>query len=330
MKRIISVLLVVLAFCLAFPLTTYAKTYTMSDTDISINVDDSSWYVFTRDNIKNNSELKELGITSDYMQGFFEDNMAYMDALLVYEDGNFLELLIRKVKLENSVANLSNYSDEEVLEFAKEFASKKGIENYSVYQNKYKFVEFEFFDTSVDYYISEFLTIVNKEIYTITFQSTNSITKKEHEEIKRIVDSISFDVDASLKEPQAPSVFDEAIETFFVSIVSGGLLAIFAMLGSKMKRAKKAKKQDNVLGDTSDSKESPETELNNEVVSRKLECQPETIRKDEAFHIQEPTSQKDVDADKCFDAIKKYKELLELGIITQEEFDTKKKELLGL
>ena len=71
-------LLVILVFCLACPLTVYAKTYTMSNTDISISVDDSSWYVFTRDNIKNNSELKELGITSDYMQGFFEDNMAYM------------------------------------------------------------------------------------------------------------------------------------------------------------------------------------------------------------------------------------------------------------
>ena len=30
------------------------------------------------------------------------------------------------------------------------------------------------------------------------------------------------------------------------------------------------------------------------------------------------------------DEIKKYKELLDLGIITQEEFDTKKKQLLGL
>jgi len=30
------------------------------------------------------------------------------------------------------------------------------------------------------------------------------------------------------------------------------------------------------------------------------------------------------------DEIKKYKELLDSGIITQEEFDAKKKELLGL
>ena len=30
------------------------------------------------------------------------------------------------------------------------------------------------------------------------------------------------------------------------------------------------------------------------------------------------------------DEIKKYKELLDIGVITQEEFDAKKKELLGL
>jgi len=31
-----------------------------------------------------------------------------------------------------------------------------------------------------------------------------------------------------------------------------------------------------------------------------------------------------------FDVIRKYKELLDEGIITQEEFDAKKKQLLGL
>ena len=30
------------------------------------------------------------------------------------------------------------------------------------------------------------------------------------------------------------------------------------------------------------------------------------------------------------DEIKKYKELLDMGVITQEEFDAKKKQLLGL
>ncbi len=38
----------------------------------------------------------------------------------------------------------------------------------------------------------------------------------------------------------------------------------------------------------------------------------------------------DIKKDDKFDEVKKYKELLENGVITQEEFDAKKKELLGL
>jgi predicted Zn-dependent peptidase len=39
-----------------------------------------------------------------------------------------------------------------------------------------------------------------------------------------------------------------------------------------------------------------------------------------------------IEATKCDEAdqIKKYKELLDSGVITQEEFDAKKKQLLGL
>jgi hypothetical protein len=37
-----------------------------------------------------------------------------------------------------------------------------------------------------------------------------------------------------------------------------------------------------------------------------------------------------VPASSPIDDIKKYKELLDIGIITQEEFDAKKKQLLGL
>lgn len=43
-----------------------------------------------------------------------------------------------------------------------------------------------------------------------------------------------------------------------------------------------------------------------------------------------PTAPTDIKKDDKFDEVKKYKELLENGVITQEEFENKKKELLGL
>ena len=58
MKRNICMLLtVILCLVALFPVTASAKTYTLSDTDMQISIDDTYWYVFTRDNIKDNPEL---------------------------------------------------------------------------------------------------------------------------------------------------------------------------------------------------------------------------------------------------------------------------------
>lgn len=334
MKRRTLCLFVVLILCFAFPLTAYAKTYNMNDTDISIGIDDASWYVFTRDNLQNNSELKELGITPDAMRSILDDNMAYMDALLFYEDGDILELLIRKNKIENSFTNLSNYSYEQVLELAEAFGKRQNTKNYSVYENQYKFVRLEYFDSTYDYYICEFITIVNKDNYTLTFQSPSPFTDWELDEIQNIVDSIKFDVDSSIEEltptsseeRDTPSIFEQAVETGITAAISGGLLAIMALLFGKVKKAGKTKKSDNVP----ELKKSPEMELNSQVTPEKFESQPKAIHEDKTTYSQESISQKDVAVDNGFEDIKKYKELLDLGIITQEEFDTKKKELLGL
>ena len=330
--------LAILVFCLACPLTVHAKTYTMSNTDISISVDDSSWYVFTRDNLLNNSELKELGIASNEMRDILEGNMAYMDALLIYEDGDFVELLIRKTKIEDSFTNLSNYSNEQVLELAELLGEKHNTKNYSVYENQYKFVKLEYFDSTYDYYICEFLTMVNKDNYTLTFQSPSAFTNSERDEIQNIVDSIKFDIDSSMEElipvssqtQNNSSLLDQIIETGITSAISGGLLGLTAVLIGKRRRKQKEKKQDKALVDASESKEPFKTESMNEVVPENLDGQPNVIHPSETSLAQATTAQKDVAIDKGFDEIKKYKELLDLGIITQEEFDAKKKELLSL
>ena len=140
MKRTMSILLsVILCFSALLPITTYAETYNLGGTDMSISVDDTTWYVFTRDNIKNNSELEELGITYAAMYDILHNNEAYMDAILYYENGEYTELFVRKRALDTGIANLSNYKDSEVLELAKELAKKQGAEKYSVYESQYKF-----------------------------------------------------------------------------------------------------------------------------------------------------------------------------------------------
>lgn len=239
MKRNICILLsIILGITIFLPITTYAETYNLEDTDMSISVDDTVWYVFTRDNIKNNSELEDLGITYDTMHDVLHNNEAYMDAILYYEDGEYVEFFVRKRALDTGVANLSNYKNSEVLDLAKGLAKKQGAEKYSVYENQYKFARLEYID--LGYHLCEFYTVVNKDNYTLTFQSTSQFTDEEYAEIENIVDSVRFDVDTSIKEKKTTSIAESVVEKTIGGAVIGGVVgAIIAITNKKKKKSSK-------------------------------------------------------------------------------------------
>jgi hypothetical protein len=228
------------------PIITYAETYNLGGTDMSISVDDTVWYVFTRDNIKNNSELEELGITYEAMYEILHNNEAYMDAILYYENGEYTELFVRKRALDTGIANLSNYKDSEVLELAKELAKKQGANTYSVYENQYKFAKLEYVDSNLGYYICEFVTCVNKDNYTFTFQSTSQFTDEEYAEIENIVDSVKFDIDTSIKEKKSSSIAESVIEKTIGGAVIGGVAgAVIAITNKKKKKTAETGKAEN-------------------------------------------------------------------------------------
>ncbi len=81
MKKIV---LFVLLFII--PINVWATTFDLKDTDMSITINEDIWYVFTPDNILNNPELDELGISYEYMVNVFSDNRAYLDAVLFFQD----------------------------------------------------------------------------------------------------------------------------------------------------------------------------------------------------------------------------------------------------
>ena len=239
MKRTMRILLsIILCFSALLPIITYAETYNLGGTDMSISVDDTVWYVFTRDNIKNNSELEELGIAYGAMYDILHNNEAYMDAILYYEGGEYTELFVRKRALDTGIANLSNYKNSEVLELAKELAKKQGAETYSVYENQYKFAKLEYIDSNYGYYICEYVTIVNKDNYTLTFQSTSQYTDEEYAEIENIVDSVKFDVDTSIKEKKTSSFAESVLEKTIGGAVIGGVVgAVIAITNKKKKKS---------------------------------------------------------------------------------------------
>ena len=237
MKRLFCLLLAVtLCAMTCFPVTASAAKYAVSGTDMTVELDDSQWYVFTRDNVKDNPELEEFGLTEEDMNKIFRDNYAYMDAILFYGDVDYVELFVRKKAVDSGMVNLSNYDDDEVEELTEELAKKQGAEDYEVFETRYKFAKLEYVDESLGYYLCEFFTVVNKEGYTLTFQSTFPYTDAEYEEIERIVRSVRFDVDESLKEKKPLTV--NILRTTAVGAVVGGAAGgVMALINKKKKKA---------------------------------------------------------------------------------------------
>lgn len=244
MKRLLCILLSIMMCGMVFvPVVAYATAFSVYGADMTIDVDDSEWYVFTRDNIRDNPELQELGISEEYMENVFEENDAYMDAVLFFEDGSFVELFIKMKSVDTGIANLSNYDDDEVTEIAEDLAEEHDIKDYSVYKTRYKFVKLESYDKKYGYYLCEFFTVVNKDGYTLTFQSETPFTDAEYEEIEDMVSSIRFDVDESLKEPNPffNSVVTRTLAGAAVGGVVGGGIALFS------KKKKKSQNRDETI-----------------------------------------------------------------------------------
>ena len=238
MKKSLRICLVAVLVCLMLPLQILvgAQKYQMEDTDIHITVDDTMWYVFTRDNLQDNPELEELGLTQEQMLESMQEYDAYMDALLIYDDGQFMELFVMKKAVDTGIVNLSNYDEDHVMELAEELAKKHGADRYSTYESRYKFAKTEFYDEELALYVCQYVTIVNKEIYTIKFQSEAMFSDWEHEQMQAIVNSIQFDVDTTLKEEiQESSTWIRVI----IGGVAGGIVGLIVALINQ-KRKKKA------------------------------------------------------------------------------------------
>lgn len=237
MKRLIKVIMSVL-ICVLFlsPVNVNANTYRLSDTDVSLSLFDGFWYVFTRDNLKDNKYLNELGVSYEFMYNVLHDNNAYMDAIMFYENGDSLEFFVRKKPLDLDIVNLSNYDHDYVLELAKEAAKKLKSDKYSTYSNTYKFAQVEYFDSDLNLYVCDYITIVNKDNYTFTFQSNKEFDDDMYSEIEFILNTIAFDIDETLQEPKTPSLLSSVLSKAAIGAVAGGIAgAIIAVIKKRKK-----------------------------------------------------------------------------------------------
>ena len=219
-------------FLMFIPTLGYATTFELKNTDMDITIDESEWYVFTPDNILDNPELEELGLTYEYMLESFQNNQAYLDAILFYYDSeDYIELFVRKVALED-IGNLVNYDDDFIERFGQALADEQNA-NYEIYRTDYPFILLDYMDQG--FYLQEYYTIVNGNGYTITAQKPNAFSREDKARVEKIVDSVSFDVDLSLKEHNSKETNKE-VNYIIIGISSVVLVVVILLTVFKNKK----------------------------------------------------------------------------------------------
>ena len=180
MKKIVFSLL--LAFIC--PLVVNATNVDVPSADLSLDLPDS-WYVFTRDNLDNNTDLDDLEIDDLEMLEYLEEYDLYLNAF--DEDYDFF---IYKMATED-VGSLPDYYDFELEEFATEIMNSYGADSYDIYDDNYKFVRIEYVES--DYYIIDYYTIIDDQGYIISLQKLSEFNDDERLMMEDIVKSIHFD-----------------------------------------------------------------------------------------------------------------------------------------
>ena len=215
-----------------------AKTYKIDETDISLNFS-NEWYVFTRGNLKNNEDLKNFGVSEEYMEGVFNNNKAYLDAIMFVDNkSRVLEMFVRKDK-NNLVKNSSNFPLDFTEDLKEEYKKKYPSAEASVYQSKYNWVLLSSIDNGK--HLMEYITIVNGENYNLSFQSDKEFTSEEKSIFKGIIDSTVFDIDTSLVETYKYKKSESTIVNIFkkglIGALVGGIVGgISAIINKKRKK----------------------------------------------------------------------------------------------
>lgn len=240
MKKVLCLLISLVLF---IPVNIYGKNVDLSEINLTIDFNDD-WYVFTRYNLDNNKDLETLGVTKDYMENFFNENEAYIDASPKELGTDF----ILRIKSVEDMNNLSNYPDDVVKEVAKEISKLVSSEDYKVYNSgKNKYAVVKYYDEASKYNILTYYTVVNAQGYTFQIQKQSDITQTDETNMKTIMDSATFNVldkyknesEDVQKELDKDTKKDLSFKNILIYAGVGALIGVISILLSNKKKNKK-------------------------------------------------------------------------------------------
>lgn len=240
MKKVLCLLISLVLF---IPVNIYGKNVDLREINLTIDFNDN-WYVFTRYNLDGNKDLETIGVTKDYMENFFNENEAYIDASPKELGTDF----ILRIKPVEDMNNLSNYPDDVVKEVAKEISKLVSSEDYKVYNNgKIKYAVVKYYDEASKYNILTYYTVVNAQGYTFQIQKQSDITQTDETNMKTIMDSATFNVldkyknesEDVQKELDKDAKKDLSFKNILIYVGVGALIGIISILISNKKKNKK-------------------------------------------------------------------------------------------
>lgn len=211
------------------PCKVFAQTINVDGTEVTITFGDE-WHVCTRDNPVCCYQVEALGMTEEYMEKFFEENLMYLNAGIIADfDNDGIDFFIIKDKTD-FCENLGEFTDEELEDVVQGFADTIDCDVCDVYDENYSFVHMEYVEDEVNYI--KYVTVYNSEYYTFIIQKSSPFSKEEKKDVKEIMESVVFGEPVVEKDGISEYIWIAAISAVLIA----GAVIVVIVLKKKFKK----------------------------------------------------------------------------------------------
>lgn len=348
MKRVLSVIFVI-TLLLAIPLTCEASSVSVDELGFSIDLPYET-VVLKRDTPPDSPCWEQLQADANTFLDFFKTNSIYLDAInpdLSYE----IVIIGRTSDNYSKIFDFSRYSETELQNMLPNF--RKGLEiagisidSLTVYHsNNTNYFLFSGRDENAQADVTSYATVFNGKFIQITLRTY--FGTHDNNKIKTVVDSIQYK--ERLSPPRSSSIDSNTVYKAVIGAISALIVGLISFLFKKVNRSSadkteqrthevSTKKEAAIANETvhekttrkeqehfSDSVHSPN--LHVDPIPHNLPKTSDASKKNLVENRSDETAKSPANYD---DQLRRLKSLLDDEIITQEEFDAKKKQILGL
>lgn len=192
-----------LAAALLLPAGAWAESFAVNDEELTMSFEDQGWTVFTRDNLKGNKALKDLGTDAKTMKETMEEASAYLVAVKGKENKR-MEIQVRATPNEfiNNMGTLTKGEQKSLLTGVDENYEREIDDYTSGYTDigEYKYIEMNGRYEKDDIDVIQYLTFINGTNYLFAIQKNVKFSDADMKEVQKIMEGVQFQVDPAKSE----------------------------------------------------------------------------------------------------------------------------------